>query len=124
MLVSENLKRVYKVGSRTGATTGCFNNIKSDVKISWDKDLGLGESTEYCFVSEVHTEPRPFQDHGDSGAFVFAELGEWVGVTWGGSLKANANRQTLSYVTDVVDAISWIESRGDGETYRVRLPTA
>ena len=119
-----DLKRVYKVGSRTAATTGCFNSIKSDVKVSWDKDVGMGSSTEYCFVAEAHTEPRPFQDHGDSGSFVFAELGEWIGVTWGGSLKANANGQILGYVTDAVDVISWIDSRGDGNTYRARLPTA
>ena len=56
--------------------------------------------------------------------FVSAELGEWVGVTWGDSLKANANRQSLGYVMDAVDVISWIESRGDGKTYRARLPTA
>ena len=114
-----NLGSVFKVGSATGTTSGHFSAIKSDVRMEWDKRLGIeNHSTEYCFITRMAV---PFPSHGDSGSFLFGELGSWVGAAFGGSTKAGV-REVLNYVTDAQDILDWInEKRGDVNAARLAM---
>lgn len=91
----------------------------------WDKHVGMGHSTEYCFVADDHSDTidaRPFMYHGgDSGCFVFTNAGKWAGVEHGGSVKANVTGKALGYVTDAEDIIAWINGLGGGNKYEARL---
>ena len=115
------LGKVYKVGARTGGTTGRLSKIKSDVQIHWDSKVGMGMSREYCFVADRVTDNPAFQDAGDSGSFLFAMPTTWVGQTWGGSTKINAE-QRLGYVTDAQDIIDWVGGWGGESEFEARLP--
>ena len=118
------LGRTFKIGSRSGATTGQFSHIKSDVKMKeWDPQYGFPYSTEYCFVADPLGFGRVFQTHGDSGAFNFTTLAKWLGVSFGGNGKHNVSDQALGYVTDAQDIIDWINNLKDGNTYKARLAT-
>ncbi|KAM0803699.1 hypothetical protein BDR22DRAFT_839649, partial [Usnea florida] len=114
-----NLGPVFKVGSATRTTSGQFSGIKSDVRMEWDKRLGIKKhSTEYCFITRVAV---PFPSHGDSGSFLFGELGSWVGAAFGGSTKAGV-REVLNYVMDAQDILDWInEMRGDVNAARLAM---
>ncbi|KAL8788620.1 MAG: hypothetical protein Q9195_007215 [Heterodermia aff. obscurata] len=116
-----DLGRVYKVGARTGATTGRFSKIRSDVKIGWDSKVGMGMSREYCFVPEPASEAT-FQDSGDSGSFVFTSTRSWPGQTWGGATKAKVGEQKLAYITDAQDIIDWVGGWGGEGELEARLP--
>ena len=118
-----DLGPVFKIGARTGATSGRFSNIRSDVKINWDSQVGMGFSREYCFVADPARRESILPDAGDSGSFVFNLLRSWLGQTWGGTTKAQVNRQTLTYVTDAQDIIDWVGGLGGGEgEFEARLP--
>ncbi|KAL8827795.1 MAG: hypothetical protein Q9191_002969 [Dirinaria sp. TL-2023a] len=118
------LNRVFKVGSRTGATTGKYNHIKLDVKMPWDglPHVRMGFSTEYVFVADRGSPfQRPFdQGHGDSGSFVFTRGGQWLGLAFGGNCKYNQEGGAVAYFTDAQVVLDWIRTRGNG--YEVRLP--
>ena len=122
-----NLDRVYKIGAMTGATTGRFNSIKSDVKMSWTKEYNLPFTTEYCFVSNNFTSPRPFLRHGDSGSWLFTGMGRWVGSTVGGPAKFNVVDQAVAYVMDAQAVLDWLNDLGSlsggKNTYEARLAT-
>ena len=114
-----NLGPVYKVGSATGPTSGQFSAIKSDVRVEWDKRLGIkNHSTEYCFVTRMAV---PFTSHGDSGSFIFEGFGSWVGAAFGGSTKGGI-REILNYVMDAQDILDWInEKRGNVNAARLAM---
>ena len=113
-----NLGRVFKVGSATGNTSGKFSAIKSDIRMEWDKRLGVKEySTEYCFIG--YGKATAFSSHGDSGSFVLERGGRWVGVVFGGCPKSRV-REELSYVTDAQDILDWINEKSqDGNAARL-----
>ena len=115
------LGSVFKFGSRTGGTTGQLSPIKSDVKMPWDKEphVKMDYSTEYVFVADSSFPLRLFQDHGDSGSFIFTRPGQWLGLAFGGSMKFNMTG-AVAYLTDAQVVIDWISTRGNG--YEVRLP--
>ncbi|KAL8705088.1 MAG: hypothetical protein Q9201_001771 [Fulgogasparrea decipioides] len=118
-------RRVYKVGARTGATTGRINHVKSDVNMDWNAQEGMGFSTEYCFVADPNTLARRITDRGDSGAFVFTNGRKWIGVAVGGPVKANEPPGgSLVYVTDAEETIKWIQGIGSPGKYQVRLVTS
>ena len=118
-----DLGPVFKVGARTGATSGCFSKIRSDVKINWDPQVGMGFSREYCFVADPAARESILQNAGDSGSFVFTWPRRWLGQIWGGTTKTQVNRQTLAYVTDAQDIIDWVGGLGGGEgEFEARLP--
>ena len=114
-----NLGTVFKVGSATRTTSGQFSGIKSDVRMEWDKRLEIKNySTEYCFITETAV---PFASHGDSGSFLFGDLGSWVGAVFGGATKVGV-REVLNYVTDAQDILDWInEKRGDVNAARLAM---
>ncbi|KAI4136456.1 MAG: hypothetical protein LQ341_005606 [Variospora aurantia] len=104
------LGRVFKIGARTGATTGNFSNIKSQVKMAWDKEYNLPVSTEFCFIADPSTLARPFMCQGDSGSWVFTQEGKWAGTGFGGSVKAGVTTQAIGYVTDAQAILDWLKS--------------
>ena len=114
-----NLGPVFKVGSATRNTSGQFSAIKSDVRMEWDKRLGIkNHSTEYCFVTRMAV---PFTSHGDSGSFFFEDFGSWVGAAFGGSTKGGV-REVLNYVMDAQDILDWInEKRGNVNAARLAM---
>ena len=114
-----NLGPVFKVGSATGMTSGHISAIKSDVRMEWDKRLDIkNHSTEYCFITRIAV---PFTSHGDSGSFLFEELGSWVGAAFGGSTKGGV-REVLNYVMDSQDILDWInEKRGNVNAARLAM---
>ena len=114
-----NLGSVFKVGSATRTTSGQFSGIKSDVRMEWDKRLDIKNySTEYCFITRVAV---PFTSHGDSGSFLFGELGSWVGAAFGGATKGGV-REVLNYVMDAQDILDWInEKRGNVNAARLAM---
>ena len=119
-----SMPNVFKFGSRTGATSGQFNSIKSDVKIKSDRYIRTTDhSTEYVFISDPKDPEggKDFADHGDSGSFVFTYHGVWVGVIFGGTDKQNVNDKTLTYVIDAEEALAWISGQEGGAKYEVRL---
>ena len=118
------LGKVYKVGARTGGTCGRLNSIRSDIQTLWDQRISLGFSREYCLVSDPITDPRPFQDHGDSGPFVWTEAGQWAGISWGGPKKSTLDQQGLGYVMDAGEFCRWLEAQDGGNRYKVRLATS
>ena len=95
---------VYKIGARTGATTGQFNSIKSDVRMGWDANLKMPYSSEYVFIgiklSVISPTPGNFVLPGDSGSMVFDNYGRWVGLVHGGPKKHNTINQFFAYITD------------------------
>ena len=94
---------LYKVGARTGATAATFSHIKSDVRMDYDKDLGLGYSSEYAFVGgSKHAFTLP----GDSGSLVFTQDGEWLGLVFGGPRKKNVLNQAWTYITDAQEVLN------------------
>ena len=117
----------YKVGCRTGANTGRYSHIESEVK--WkpiDGMLGMKSSSEFIFVSEKSL-TMPWTDHGDSGSMVWQQPSRWLGVAWGGAKKgtgSNDNTIRLSYTIDAQDVIDWIEGNkgASGDAYEASLP--
>ncbi|MCJ1474788.1 hypothetical protein MMC13_003448 [Lambiella insularis] len=89
------LGTVFKVGSRTGATSGELHSIRSDVHTDDDKASKMPYSTEYCFVGTEEA----LTLSGDSGSFLFTVDGKWLGLIWGGPKKQNVVNP-LIYVTD------------------------
>ena len=117
----------YKVGCRTGANTGRYSHIESEVK--WkliDDMLGMKSCSEFAFVSEKPLK-MPWTDHGDSGSLVWQQPSRWLGVSWGEAKKgtgSNENISRLSYTIDAQDVIDWIEGNkgANGDAYEARLP--
>ena len=104
---ADPLGDIFKVGARTGATTGKYSHIKSDVKWRHDDRIGKGPTEEYCYVSTQAPPANPFTDSGDSGSFAFTDIAKWLGQVWGGTTKQGALKR-LSYITDAEDIIGWI----------------
>ncbi|KAL8795746.1 MAG: hypothetical protein Q9195_001797 [Heterodermia aff. obscurata] len=127
--VPETLRELsYKVGCCTGANTGRFNHIQSEVKFkSVDVMLGLEPSSEFAFVSQKSL-TLPWTEHGDSGSMVWQEPSKWLGVVWGGGQRrlGTDNKSRLSYIIDAQDVIEWIEGiKGpSGDVFEARLPAA
>lgn len=117
----------YKVGCRTGANTGKYNPIESEVKWkSIDDTFGTKSSSEFAFISEMSL-IGPWTDHGDSGSMIWQVPSRWLGVAWGAANKAaaisNGNNARLSYAIDAQDVIDWIEGikGASGDVYEARL---
>ena len=110
---------VYKIGARSGTTTGEFSHIKSDVRFSWDKELGLKLSTEYVFLGETQRlfgQPRlPYSSYGDSGSLVLNERGEWVSLVHGGNEKKQVSAAIPFYVTDAQSILDHMSELTNGE---------
>ncbi|KAI4139670.1 MAG: hypothetical protein LQ341_004130 [Variospora aurantia] len=104
------LGRVFKIGARTGATTGNFSHIKSQVKMGWDKEYNLPVSTEFCFIADPVTLAQPFMCQGDSGSWLFTQAGKWAGTGFGGPVKAGVAAQAIGYVTDAQAILDWLKS--------------
>lgn len=88
---------LFKSGRSTSITQARFNQLKS-VLVTREPDpvhggLRLVTTWEHAFVS---ISDKPFADPGDSGTFVFTELGGVIGLLWGG-----AERSTTGYVTPI-----------------------
>ncbi|KAL8965757.1 MAG: hypothetical protein Q9197_006345 [Variospora fuerteventurae] len=110
---------VFKIGARTGATTGNFSHIKSQVKMAWDKEYNLPVSTEFCFIADPVTLAQPFMCQGDSGSWLFTQTGKWAGTGFGGPVKAGITTQAIGYVTDAQAILGWLRSIG----FEARLST-
>lgn len=116
----------YKIGCRTGANTGNYNPIESEVKWkSIDDTLGTRHSSEFAFISQT-SQTLPWTDHGDSGSMLWQQPSSWLGVAWGAANKAassNGNNTRLSYAIDAQDVIGWIEGikGASGDVYEARL---
>ncbi|KAL8976698.1 MAG: hypothetical protein Q9177_006791 [Variospora cf. flavescens] len=104
------LGRVFNIGAWTGATTGNFSHMKSQVKMAWDKEYNLPVSTEFCFIADPSTLARPSIRQGDSGSWVFTQEGKWAGTGFGGPVKAGVTVQAIGYVTDAQAILDWLKS--------------
>ena len=104
-------KRLFKVGSKTGNTTGFFKEMKSRVQLPWDISPNPGPggpSTEIALLGIV----PPFSDRGDSGAAVFDMFGNWVGMVMAGNTKEQAaNNDKVTYITPALTILKDIEDR-------------
>ena len=100
----ETTTEAYKVGASTGATSGRFSHIKSDVRMLWDKELNLKVSTEYVFLGDTQQlfgqSNLLFFLRGNSGSLVFDDLGAWAGLVHGGNEKKQVSTANPVYVTD------------------------
>ncbi|KAL9037111.1 MAG: hypothetical protein Q9180_003908 [Flavoplaca navasiana] len=94
------LDEVFKVGSRTGLTRGEYSGIKVDVNLpAHDNDYGMGSSNEHCFVYKG-SQPRPFADRGDSGAWIWTRGAKFVAQFHGGPRAETLAPGSLMYATD------------------------
>lgn len=85
---------LYKMGRRTGATSGLVNARKTDVK------LGDIETTEWTIVSTTNK----FSDPGDSGAWTASEGSAVHGYVIGGN-----EMEGCSYISDMRFTLSLIK---------------
>ena len=103
--MGEQAPVVFKLGSMTGGTAGIFNGAKAFVKLGyWDKRKK--QSRELMFIGgecQAVDENRHFSLPGDSGGWVFDDLGNWLGVIVAGE-KFDADKPVSQHVTYVIPA--------------------
>ena len=118
--------QVFKIGARTGATSGTINGIKSDVKMDWDDVLGIDSSSEYMFIGEFDEFSQRhalFSLPGDSGSMIFDDTGAWVGLAFGGAKKQQASTAMPVYVTDAQTLLDEMHQKSGGK-YTFELATS
>lgn len=117
---------LFKVGVATKSTCGKFSKMSGKVFLGHDGDHEVaGEArgtTEFCVVGWIGaSEPKmdlggaiQFANQGDSGAAVWNEYGEWVGVVFGGTsvaqTKPNGRGDYVTYVTPAEEVCKHIKT--------------
>ncbi|KAF7548013.1 hypothetical protein G7Z17_g7349 [Cylindrodendrum hubeiense] len=114
--------KVFKVGSSTGNSSGYSHEYKTDCTLSHDKYIKRGVSSEFAVIgarANRATEQR-FADRGDSGAVVFDEEGNVVGLLFGGQ-QPQGNDTGYGLVTPIEDVFQDIKDRSKDDITHIRI---
>ena len=92
--------KVFKLGSRTGVTSGKISEVRFDVKMPEDEYLPeASPSQEFVLFSRLNLN-MPSGMPGDSGGFVFSDRRKFMGLTFAECKIAMYTRNTMVFVTD------------------------
>lgn len=127
-VMEAHLKRPYfSKGSRSGLIAGRMSGVKSDVDIREDRYLRRGESLEFTYVSPGAKNMQTAQQ-GDSGAFVWNDRCQLVGMILGGNVgyrgQGSEESDVLTYVTPIQDIFADIMDLTNGHITAIRVAGA
>ena len=111
-------------GAVTGFFAGYINGTKSDVLLRDDTHLGLGRSEELIMVNPQEEHQRAARPS-DSGAWVWNEDSQLVGMVFGGVNPTSGEpRDLLTYVTPIHDVFEDIKDFSGGLIVEIRVADA
>ena len=131
-----NLKsgdKIFKYGARTGLTPGFYHNFKTKCRLQHDQHAGMDmkPSDEYVFIpTEVgyervmdeywNTDPM-FSKDGDSGAVVYDESGNVLGLLYTGQTPKEAGSRGYAIITPIEDILADIKAVSNGVITDIRV---
>ncbi|KAJ3478344.1 hypothetical protein NLG97_g8605 [Lecanicillium saksenae] len=121
--IPDKEKRVFKVSAISKATSGVYLKHRAGIRLdNWKylvRENLATHTTEACFVS-LDTENGPkFAVQGDSGAVVYDENGDAVGLLFRGQRPAGANK--FAYVTPLEHVFTHIAKHLKLERSAIRI---
>ncbi|KAK0721001.1 hypothetical protein B0H67DRAFT_682811 [Lasiosphaeris hirsuta] len=112
---------VFKVGASTTWTAGEFSRTKTDCSIWEDKYMKQPKSQEHVYIGlKAVKDFVNFTDHGDSGAVVWDNQGDVVGLLFRGQVPDNG-ATAYGLVTPIGDILDSIKKQSGGRITDIRI---
>ncbi|KAM4066597.1 hypothetical protein HRG_000678 [Hirsutella rhossiliensis] len=109
----------YKIGAVSGVTVGVYNEYRSVIFMDHDRHLSPSPSYEHSFLGTDGM--GPFATPGDSGAVVFNEHGQVVGVVFSGGNPQQTAKGSYALVTPIEDVFRHIKDLSQNRIRDVRI---
>ena len=109
----KGITKVYKAGRSTGYTAGEYSHLNT-VSIATVFENGKLKPKITIEQSITGRRGQPFSLRGDSGAFVFTQSGEVIGVVFAGH-----EQRPVTYFTHITDVFSDIKQKTGATEVRI-----